>query len=388
MRLAPEPDTPRSVTPCVVGFDTRDDERRNRLKPGVFRSASSSEPAADVSSSAEVTTVVASGVASRAAPRDAVTTTVSTSGAGWRTTRTLSASPPTVSEAGGKAGGHHPHFGAVRRIRQDERAVVSGHRGGRPGGDCCARLRARPTRRKRRRLTLAAYNGEAARKRQQCEKDCSHSGNLTAKPVYYAEQSFYYAEQSLLSSGPCVPLILAVLVASSRRPCPASPGRSRRFVRARGSCRSLTTVIDEQGRFVPGLEQDEFTILDNGMPQDITFFQNDVQPFTAVVMLDYSASMTANLDRLQAAAEQFVLRMLPEDKGQVGAFSDKIQFSGTFTNDRDDLIFALRDLQFGNPTRLYDAINESIAMLRGVEGRKVVLGLHRWRRHRQPCRHG
>ena len=136
----------------------------------------------------------------------------------------------------------------------------------------------------------------------------------------------------------------------------------------------VTTVTDEQGRLVPMLEREEFAILDNGKPQDISFFQNDVQPFTVVVMLDSTASMTANLDRLKAAAEQFLLRMLPQDKGQVGAFSDKIQFSGTFTNDRDDLIFALKDLQFGNPTRLYDAINESIAMLRGVEGRKVVLG--------------
>ena len=135
----------------------------------------------------------------------------------------------------------------------------------------------------------------------------------------------------------------------------------------------VATVFDAQGRLVPGLEQDEFTILDNGMPQEIVFFQNDVQPFTVVVMMDYSASMTANLDRLQAAAEQFLLRMLPEDKGQVGSFSDKIQFSGTFTNDRDDLIFALKDLQFGNPTRLYDATYESVAMLEGVEGRKVVL---------------
>ena len=135
----------------------------------------------------------------------------------------------------------------------------------------------------------------------------------------------------------------------------------------------VTTVIDAQGRFVPGLEQHEYPELDHGAPQEITFFQNDVQPFTVVVMLDYSASMTANLDRLQAAAEQFLLRMLPEDRGQVGSFSDKIQFSGTFTSDRDDLIFALKDLQFGNPTRLYDAVNESIAMLRGVESRKVVL---------------
>jgi Ca-activated chloride channel family protein len=136
----------------------------------------------------------------------------------------------------------------------------------------------------------------------------------------------------------------------------------------------VTTVTDGQGRLVPGLEQDAFTILDNGEPQPITFFQNEVQPFTVVVMMDYSASMTANLDRLQAAAEQFIIRMLPEDRGQVGSFSDKIQFSGTFTNDRDDLIFALRDLQFGNPTRLWDAIDASIVMLEGIEGRRVVLG--------------
>jgi len=57
----------------------------------------------------------------------------------------------------------------------------------------------------------------------------------------------------------------------------------------------------------------------------------------------------------------------------VGAFSDKIQYSGTFTNNRDDLIFALNDLQFGNPTRLYDAIDGGMSLLKPVEGRKVVL---------------
>src|SRR6476659_4367737 len=96
------------------------------------------------------------------------------------------------------------------------------------------------------------------------------------------------------------------------------------------------TVLDAQGRLVPNLEQDEFTILDNGKPQPISFFQNETQPFTVIVMLDFSASMTANLDLLKQATEQFVLRMLPHDRGQVGAFSDKIQFSGKFTSNRDD----------------------------------------------------
>jgi Ca-activated chloride channel family protein len=134
-----------------------------------------------------------------------------------------------------------------------------------------------------------------------------------------------------------------------------------------------TMVTDGQGRLVPDLEKDAFTILDNGKPQEIALFENTVQPFTVVVMLDFSASMTMHLDLLKEAAESFLLRMLPEDKGQVGAFSDRIQFSGTFISNRDRLIASLRDLDFGNSTKLYDAIDASISTLEPLEGRRVVL---------------
>ena len=133
------------------------------------------------------------------------------------------------------------------------------------------------------------------------------------------------------------------------------------------------TVIDTSGRLVPDLEQADFTVLDNGKPADIALFSNESQPFTAVVMLDTSASMTANLKLLNRAAEQFLLRLLPVDKAQVGAFNDKIQLSGTFTNNRDELISALNDLYFGNPTRLNDGIAAGLDALQGIEGRRVVL---------------
>jgi Ca-activated chloride channel homolog len=133
------------------------------------------------------------------------------------------------------------------------------------------------------------------------------------------------------------------------------------------------TVVDASGRLVPGLEQSDFTVLDNGKPAQMLLFSNEPQPFTAVVMLDTSASMTANLKLLNRAAEQFLLRLLPVDRAQVGAFNDKIQLSGTFTNDRDELIGALNDLYFGNPTRLNDAIATSLDALKGVDGRRVVL---------------
>jgi Ca-activated chloride channel family protein len=133
------------------------------------------------------------------------------------------------------------------------------------------------------------------------------------------------------------------------------------------------TVVDPSGRLVPDLEQADFQILDNGKPAEVTLFSNESQPFTAVVMLDTSASMTANLKLLNRAAEQFLLRLLPVDKAQVGAFNDKIQLSGTFTNDRDELIGALNDLYFGNPTRLNDGIAAGLDALQGIEGRRVVL---------------
>ena len=43
----------------------------------------------------------------------------------------------------------------------------------------------------------------------------------------------------------------------------------------------FTTVLDAQGRLVPDLDRDQFTILDNGKPQNVTVFENDTQPFTA-----------------------------------------------------------------------------------------------------------
>jgi Ca-activated chloride channel family protein len=133
------------------------------------------------------------------------------------------------------------------------------------------------------------------------------------------------------------------------------------------------TVLDGNARLVPELGQEDFSILDNGKPAEIALFSAEPQPFTAVVMLDTSASMTANLKLLNRAAEQFLLRLLPVDRAQVGAFNDKIQLSGTFTNNRDELIAALDDLYFGNPTRLNDAIGASLDALQGIDGRRVVL---------------
>jgi Ca-activated chloride channel homolog len=137
------------------------------------------------------------------------------------------------------------------------------------------------------------------------------------------------------------------------------------------------TVVDGQRRLVTDLQQSEFEVYDNGKLQTLTNFVNETTPFTAVVMLDTSGSMTLNMEFVKHAAEEFLIRLLPEDKAKVGAFNDKIQVlprDEPFTNDRDRLIRLVKDsLDFGYPTRLWDAVDESIAHLESIEGRRVVL---------------
>lgn len=135
------------------------------------------------------------------------------------------------------------------------------------------------------------------------------------------------------------------------------------------------TATDAEKRLVSDLVREDFEILDNGKPVNINIFENRPVPITVVVMIDTSGSITASLGLVKEGAEQFLLRLLPDDQAQVGEFSDKIKFHpGNFIGDRDRLIYLLKhELDFGYPTRLYDAVDQSIERLLEVDGRKVVL---------------
>ena len=153
------------------------------------------------------------------------------------------------------------------------------------------------------------------------------------------------------------------------------PGASAQFKTGTLTVPIYVTATDAEGRLVPNLLQEDFEVYDNGRLQTLTLFENKNTPISVVVMLDTSGSMTLILDRVKAAAEQFLIRLLPEDMGRVGAFSDKIEFhpEDAFTGDRDLLIRSLKELDFGYPTRLWDAVDESIRRLEPVPGRKVTL---------------
>ena len=84
--------------------------------------------------------------------------------------------------------------------------------------------------------------------------------------------------------------------------------------------------------------------------------------------------MTLNLELVKDGAESFVLRLLPQDRARLAAFDDKLQMMPMFTSNRDDLVRYLHtEVQFGNGTRLWDAVDLAITALSKETARKVIL---------------
>jgi len=135
------------------------------------------------------------------------------------------------------------------------------------------------------------------------------------------------------------------------------------------------TVTNAEGRLVPDLGRDQFTVEDNTKKQDLTLFANDIQPITVVMLLDRSGSMVANFELVAKAAESFVDDMLPADKARIGSFSNRIQVDPRdFTSNKDELHHILQtELQEEGPTPLWNAINVGITALLHVQGRRVIL---------------
>lgn len=135
------------------------------------------------------------------------------------------------------------------------------------------------------------------------------------------------------------------------------------------------TVTDRTGRFVTDLTKEQFEVTDNGQKVELTQFSNQFVPITAAIMLDLSKSMLPRYDAVIAAAEQFIVRLMPGDRARVGSFSEEVRMGPPLTSDRDALIKFIRDsfdLRVGMRTRLWDGIEEGVKALDGIEGRRVV----------------
>lgn len=137
----------------------------------------------------------------------------------------------------------------------------------------------------------------------------------------------------------------------------------------------FTTITDTTGRLVTDLTKSDFEVRDNGKKQAVTFFSNDIQPITIVVMLDRSGSMEENFLLVREAAGHFIDRLLPADKARLGNFSGQILIMPPeFTSDRATLTQVLgRDLQGIGPSPVWTAVDRSITALLKETGRRVVL---------------
>lgn len=122
------------------------------------------------------------------------------------------------------------------------------------------------------------------------------------------------------------------------------------------------------------LTRDDFKVFDDGEPSPIlTFGRGDV-PFTAVLLVDASASMQG--DRLTKAldgARAFFAAMAPLDQAKLLLFSDRILLETPFTNIQPVLTLGLRGVQAQGGTALNDALFLASKRLETRRGRKIAV---------------
>jgi hypothetical protein len=136
------------------------------------------------------------------------------------------------------------------------------------------------------------------------------------------------------------------------------------------------TVRDPERGFVLNLTQDDFELYDEGRRQAITQFTIAAQPLSVVMLLDGSSSMMSEFNRAIEGARNFVLRLLPEDRGLIGSFADRVVLGPRFSSDRDALLKYLDDqfnLRVGGETHLWEGLLESVMSLGEETGKRAVI---------------
>ncbi|HKO45785.1 MAG TPA: VWA domain-containing protein [Pyrinomonadaceae bacterium] len=134
------------------------------------------------------------------------------------------------------------------------------------------------------------------------------------------------------------------------------------------------SVTDRNGRYIPNLRKDDFRLWEDGVEQQVAFFNAVDKPFSVVLMIDTSGSTRFRLEDIQDAAITFVNQLRRDDKVMVVSFDNDVQVLSDFTTDRNRLRDAILRTRTGNSTRLYDAVDLVINdRLSRVDGRKAVV---------------
>jgi VWFA-related protein len=121
----------------------------------------------------------------------------------------------------------------------------------------------------------------------------------------------------------------------------------------------IFTVTDKKGRFVTGLNRENFGLLDDGRPPEavIQFNQQTNLPLRVGIMLDTSSSIRQRFQFEQDSAVEFLLQILHRnDRAFVEGFDIQTDVSQDFTNNVDLLNQGIRRLRPGGGTALFDAV--------------------------------
>ena len=126
------------------------------------------------------------------------------------------------------------------------------------------------------------------------------------------------------------------------------------------------TVTDSPAHYVTDLTADDFNVFEDGVKQDVTFFNRTNLPIALALLMDTSASMDSKLPTAQEAAIGFGKRLRTQDLAEVIDFDSRVVVLQNFTNNASELESAIRKTSAGGSTSLYNAVYIALKDLKKV----------------------
>jgi VWFA-related protein len=132
-------------------------------------------------------------------------------------------------------------------------------------------------------------------------------------------------------------------------------------------------VMDRNGRYVANLKRDDFRVYEDGVEQQLAYFNSIEKPFTVMLMLDVSGSTQYQLAQIRVAANTFVGRLRSNDRLMVITFDGQIHLLTEPTS-----VAAIRQTKLRIPavtdgTVLYDAVDFATKKMTSIQGRKAIV---------------
>jgi Ca-activated chloride channel family protein len=149
---------------------------------------------------------------------------------------------------------------------------------------------------------------------------------------------------------------------------PAPAGQQPSF-RASVDLVSLNVTVTDGARYVTDLQGENFSVFEDGVKQDITFFSRTNLPIALVMLLDTSASMELKLPVAQEAAIGFARRLRSQDLAEVIDFDSRVVVLQSFTSKANELEQAIRKTSAGGSTSMFNAIYIALKDLKKVVAR-------------------